>query len=141
MTGSDRPGQRDDGAASAGFEQNTTTANRERLRTTFESAAERYHRYRPEYPGELFDTLIELTELTERDRLLEVGCGTGKATVPLARRGYEITGIELGPGLADETRRNLAGFSRVRIVNAEFESWEPPVHGRGCAAFRVGDPI
>ena len=130
MTGSDQPGQGDNTAASAGFEQNTTTVNRERLRTTFESAAERYHHYRPDYPGELFDTLIELTELTESDRLLEVGSGTGKATVPLARRGYEVTGIELGPELADEARRNLAGFPRARIVNAEFESWEPPEQAR-----------
>ncbi len=126
MTASDGPGARDNAAAGAGFEQNTTTANRDRLKVTFESAAERYHHYRPDYPGELFDTLIELAELTERDQLLEVGCGTGKATLELARRGYAITGIELGRELADQGRRNLAGYPRVRIVTTPFESWEPP---------------
>jgi hypothetical protein len=33
------------------------------------------------------------------DALLEVGCATGKATLPLARRGLRITCLEIGEGL------------------------------------------
>jgi hypothetical protein len=36
---------------------------RERLRQTFDSAAERYDRVRPDYPGALFDDLIALFEV------------------------------------------------------------------------------
>ena len=103
--------------------------DRERLKTTFNSAASRYHQARPEYPAELYDELARLAGLRPGDRLLEVGCATGKATIPLARRGFQITCVELGADLAAEARRNLAGFPRVNIVNGPFETWEPPQAG------------
>ena len=103
--------------------------DRERLRTTFNSAARRYHQARPEYPAGLYDELARLARLRPGDRLLEVGCATGKATIPLARRGFQITCVELGADLAAEARRNLAGFPRVNIVNGTFETWEPPQAG------------
>jgi 16S rRNA A1518/A1519 N6-dimethyltransferase RsmA/KsgA/DIM1 with predicted DNA glycosylase/AP lyase activity len=33
-------------------------------------------------------------------RVLEIGCGTGQATFPLAERGLAVTAIELDPELA-----------------------------------------
>jgi trans-aconitate methyltransferase len=102
------------------------TDDRQRLRTTFDSAAPLYQRARPEYPPELYDELVRLADLRAGDRLLEIGCASGKATVPLARRGFPITCVELGPALAAEARRNLAPFPDVRVVNAPFETWQPP---------------
>jgi SAM-dependent methyltransferase len=103
--------------------------DREQLRTTFNSASALYHRARPEYPAELFGELVRLVGLRPGDRLLEVGCATGKATIPLAHRGFQITCVEIGADLAAAARRNLAGFPRVDIVNESFETWEPPRAG------------
>jgi SAM-dependent methyltransferase len=100
------------------------------LRATFESAAERYHQARPEYPGQLYDELVRLSDLHSGAALLEVGCATGKATVPLARRGFRITCVELGPQLAAAARRNLAEFPSVDVVTAAFEGWQPPAQAR-----------
>jgi SAM-dependent methyltransferase len=99
-------------------------ARRERLAATFERASERYQQARPEYPDALFDHLIEVTGLEAGDRILEIGCATGKATIPLARRGLRVTALEPGSALADEARRNLGGFD-VSIVEARFEDWRP----------------
>ena len=52
-----------------------------------------------------------------------MGCATGKATRPLARRGYRITCVELGTELAAVARQNLTGLE-VEVVQAAFE----PVH-------------
>ena len=102
------------------------TSERERLRLTFDAVAGGYQEARPEYPDALFDTLIALTGIDpEVDALCEVGSASGKATLPLARRGFAITCVELGSALAAEARRNLAGFERVTVVNADFERWEP----------------
>lgn len=103
--------------------------DREQLRTTFNSAASLYHQARPEYPAELFDELVWLAGLRPGDRLLEVGCATGKATIPLARRGFQITCLEIGADLAAEAVRLLGGFPGVSIVNESFETWEAPRAG------------
>jgi SAM-dependent methyltransferase len=97
---------------------------RERLRQTFDQAAEIYDRVRPDYPEALFDDLVALAGLGPGDRLLEVGCATGKATRPLARRGLRITCVELGPELAAAARENLAGYD-VEVVQGRFEDWRP----------------
>ena len=97
---------------------------RERLRHTFDRAAERYDQVRPEYPEALFDDLIALAGLAPGDHLLEVGCATGKATRPLARRGFRITCVELGAELAAVARENMAGFP-VEVVQGQFEDWQP----------------
>jgi SAM-dependent methyltransferase len=103
--------------------------DRERLRTTFNSAASLYQQARPEYPAELYDELVRMARLRPGDRLLEVGCATGKATIPLARRGFPITCVEIGADLAAEARRNLDGFPQVNILNEAFETWESPQAG------------
>jgi SAM-dependent methyltransferase len=98
--------------------------NRRRLRTTFEEVPELYERARPLYPPELFDDLVAYAGLEAGSRVLEIGCGTGQATLPLAERGLEIVCVELGAGLAAVARRKLAGFPHVEVVHAVFEDWE-----------------
>ena len=107
-------------------------AEQERLRlaATFDLAAERYQRARPEYPDELYDHLVTVVGLGRGAHLLEVGCATGKATLPLARRGFRITCLEPGSALAAVARRNLAGFE-VDVVETRFEDWTAP--GRSFA--------
>lgn len=58
------------------------------------------------------------------DRLLEVGCATGKATLPLARLRFRITCVEPGPRLVAQARRNLAAFDQVDVVEDSFERWD-----------------
>ncbi len=98
--------------------------DRHRLRETFEEVPELYDRARPSYPAELFDDLTTLAGLSAGDRILELGPGTGKATVQLAERGFRVMGVELGEGLATVARRKLAAFPEVEIVNVPFERWE-----------------
>jgi hypothetical protein len=96
---------------------------RERLRWTFDRAAHLHEAARPSYPTELFDDLVELAELEPGDRLLEVGCATGKATRPLLERGFSVVCVEMGAQLAERARHNLAGLP-VEIHIEPFETWE-----------------
>lgn len=95
------------------------------LRATFDTVAELYDRARPRYPEAVIDDLIQLSGLPKGGRVLEIGCGTGVATLPLAQRGYRITAVELGANLAAVARRNLAAFPDVTIETAAFEDWTP----------------
>lgn len=92
-------------------------------RFTFDEIGDLYDRYRPGYPGPLFEDLLSLSGIAASGRILEIGCGTGQATLPLAQRGYAISCLEPGPRLASIARENLAEFSRVDVVCETFESW------------------
>ncbi len=81
-----------------------------------------YDRARPSYPPAIFDDIVALAGLPEKARILEVGCGSGQATQPLAARGYQIDCIELSAALAAIARRKLASYPAVSVRCADFET-------------------
>src|ERR671910_1832171 len=97
--------------------------DRDLLRTTFDGAALLYDEVRPGYPEALFDDVEDLSGIPPGGSVLEVGCGTGQATVPLARRGYRILSVELGENLAAVARRNLADYPLVEVRTGDFEHY------------------
>jgi SAM-dependent methyltransferase len=53
---------------------------------------------------------------------LEVGCGTGRVLLPLARAGLRLTGVDLSPAMLERARARLAAaglLQRVRLVEAD----------------------
>lgn len=94
-------------------------------RFVFGEAAELYDRARPGYGAKLVDGVLGFAEVEgDRLRALEVGAGTGKATVAFASRGLRILALEPSPEMAGVARRNCAGFPRVRIEPVTFEGWQ-----------------
>ena len=100
-------------------------AERHGLRAGFDLDADAYDRTRPVLPAVVFDDLIRRARLSPGDRVLEIGCGTGQATVPLAERGLAVTAVELGPGLATRPAR-VRTFPGVEVLTSSFENWVPP---------------
>ncbi|PSK95854.1 methyltransferase family protein [Murinocardiopsis flavida] len=96
------------------------------LRATFTEDADLYDRMRPGYPARMFDDLAALTGIGAHGRVLEIGCGTGQATAPMAERGLRIVAVELGEAMAAVARRNLAGHPRAEVVISAFEDWPLP---------------
>ena len=99
------------------------TTDRKRLAATFDRTADLYDEVRPGYPDALFDDIELLAGLTRGARVLEIGAGTGKATVTLAQRGYRVAALEPGPSLAAVLRRNIEPYSNVESVETSFEAW------------------
>ena len=95
-------------------------------RHTFDQVAALYDSARPLYPEALFDDIVSYAKLSAIARILELGCGTCQATLPMAQRGFHIDGIELGAQLAEIARANLAAFPNVRIFCADFETTDLP---------------
>ena len=88
----------------------------------YDPIAPRYDRARPTYPAALFDDIADYARLGEASRLLEIGCGTGQATLPLAERGCAIDCIEVGEKMAAIARQKLARFPKVSVLTADFET-------------------
>ena len=67
------------------------------------------------YPEELIHDIIEIAKLQSDDRILEIGAGTGKATIQFANMGYQIRAIEIGEDMAEILRDKCADYSNITI--------------------------
>ena len=95
----------------------------QKQRLVFDEVAEVYARRRPGYPRALVDAVVEGAGLVPGDRLLEIGCGPGLATLPFAERGFHITAVEPGAEMVRLARLRLRGYD-VQVAQTSFEDWE-----------------
>jgi SAM-dependent methyltransferase len=95
----------------------------EARKLAFGRYAEAYDAARPRYPAALVERVAEHARITPATRALEVGSGTGIATLPFAEMGCAIRCLELSEGMAAVARRKLARFPKVAIETARFEDW------------------
>ena len=94
------------------------------LKTTFNTAPMLYEDVRPGYPEELIQDVLDISGLSDHSRILEVGCGTGKATRPFAERGYELVCLDIGADLIAVAREKLRDFPNVSFMTEAFETWK-----------------
>jgi len=99
-------------------------ASRDIGRIVFDEVAALYDEARPRYPRELIDDIVSLSGIPPGGRILEVGCGTGQATLSFAERGYSMLCLEPGPKLASLAAENLREYLGARIEVVTFEDWE-----------------
>ncbi len=98
----------------------------ERTRTYYDHHATRYDRRTGFAPntGQAYN-LAKYYEpfldhaLPQTGRLLEIGCGTGFYTAWLAKRGYEVVGIDLSPNMIEEARRRCPDEVKLFVGNCE----------------------
>ena len=91
----------------------------------YKGIANVYEEIRPSYPEKLIEYIILKTNLKASDRLLEIGAGTGKATVQLAEKGFEIQAVEPGEDMAEILKAKCSKYSKVNVDVVSFEEWEP----------------
>ncbi|MEK3808147.1 class I SAM-dependent methyltransferase [Bacillus sp. FSL H8-0547] len=48
--------------------------------------------------------LVKWASLT-KGAIIDIACGTGRATIPLARKGHRVIGVDVHKGMLDEARR------------------------------------
>jgi len=96
-------------------------------RLSFGSVAEDYDAFRPSYPSQLVDEILDYSGVALGDRALESGAGTGIATALFAGRGLRITAVEPSAEMAEVARRRL-GASEVefQICGLEQAQIEEP---------------
>ena len=72
------------------------------------AAAGAYDRYRPRYPIELFDDIINLGELKPGAIAIEIGAGTGIATGSLISHGLRVVAIDTSPAMCPSLAKSSA---------------------------------
>ena len=89
----------------------------------------------PDYMNNVFtgntrfevEFIIRELGLKPGDRVLDVGCGTGRHSIPLARFGAVMTGLDLSPGML-KMAKEYAGKENVevKLIHANASEFELP---------------
>ena len=76
----------------------------------------------------LVGRVVELLELTPAARVLDLYCGLGNFSLPLARHAAEVVGVEGDPGLVARAAANAArnGLGNARFHVANLAESPPP---------------
>jgi SAM-dependent methyltransferase len=96
--------------------------NRAEPRFAFNEIATLYDKVRPDYPDALFGDTCGEARLKPGDPILDVGCGSGQATLGFARHGLAVTALDPGADLLALARRRLDGVAIVTFVENIFEA-------------------
>lgn len=69
--------------------------------------------------------MIEKLDLQPGRRFLDSPCGIGRLALPLAKRGIEVTGVDLQPEYLREVERNAKGAGiRIKLVRSDMRRIE-----------------
>lgn len=94
----------------------------ERARS-FDAWAGDYDRYRPSYPNVLFEEIRARLALPEHPLVVDLGAGTGRASLAMAALGWRVTAVEPGGPMLDVLRAQAANQGLVlATVQATAES-------------------
>lgn len=89
------------------------------LKLTFNENVVNYDNIRPTYPDELFEDIFTYANLDNYSKLLEIGIGTGQATLPFFNKGFNITAIDIGYNLCEFVKKKFVN-NNFQIINDDF---------------------
>ena len=68
-----------------------------------------------------------VADLSPGSQVLDAGCGTGRVAIELARRGFEVTGVDLDPAMLDAARAKAPDLTWYQ---ADLSALDLPSLGR-----------
>ena len=96
------------------------------LETKFNEVHVEYDKWRPTYISELYKDIMDFNEINEFSNVLEIGIGTGQATLPILEKGCLLTAIELGDKLAEFTKEKFSKHKNFDMIySATAFHWIP----------------
>ncbi len=90
------------------------------LRLTFNEDEYNYDKIRPCYPNELYNDIFSYSKITSESKILEIGIGTGQATLPFLDKKCNVTAVELGDKLAKYSKNKFSEYKNFNIINSDF---------------------
>lgn len=87
----------------------------------FDKAADYYDMYRPSYPKQVIQLLVERTHLHRQSKVLELGAGSGKATELLKNYGFSIKCVEMGENLVRQGQKKFCKDKNITFECIRFE--------------------
>ncbi|MEO8458172.1 MAG: class I SAM-dependent methyltransferase [Chloroflexota bacterium] len=93
--------------------------------TLFAGTAAWYAQYRPPYPDELIDDIVAHFALDGTGALLDLGCGPGTVTLPLAPYFSRVVAADPDASMVEALREAAAGDGRIEAMVMHAEDVSP----------------
>lgn len=93
------------------------------LKTTFGKISAQYDAVRSSYPNELITNACSTAEINQNTTVLEIGCGSGKATTQIAPLCKKLTAIDISTELIQIAKMHTTKFQNVNYLNTSFEDF------------------
>lgn len=93
---------------------------------TFDTVSELYEKYRICYIDDIYRDIFAYKSVGFQSNLIEIGIGTGHATLPFLETGASVTAIEYGANLSDVCRKKFKEYSNFEIKTMKFEDYKCP---------------
>jgi ubiquinone/menaquinone biosynthesis C-methylase UbiE len=105
-----------------------------------------YHRYRRGYPHAVIDLLVAAFGLSTDDVVVDLGCGTGQLTVPVAERVRAVVGVDPEPDMlararSAATERGAANVSWLVGSDADVPALRTLLGDRSCGAVTIAQAL
>ncbi len=92
----------------------------------FNNVVEKYEKYRPQYNDEVYEEIFSYSNLANKDKVVEIGCGTGQATKAFLDFNCDVTALEIGNELAKYTMEKYQNHGNFNVINTPFEEFQGP---------------
>lgn len=76
------------------------------------------------------ERFVDFANLNNKDDILDIGCGMGKFTLPLAAQGFRMSGLDLSPVLLSELSSRTPQDIRIPTHQADILSPPDELKGR-----------
>jgi SAM-dependent methyltransferase len=83
--------------------------------------------------------LKQALELKPGDRLLDVPCGTGRLSIPLAEQGFDVTGVDLSTELLRDARKPAEEKKKLKLHFEQRDMRDLPWENLFDGAFCFGN--
>ena len=90
----------------------------------FNSFAEEYDSFRPEYPVEFVTKITERVRLVRQSKLLEIGCGSGQATRAFGELDFDVLAIDPSEALISIAKKRFSDTPSVSFECLSFEEYK-----------------
>lgn len=105
-----------------------------------------YHKYRRGYPAPVISTIVEAFRLTGHDAVVDIGCGTGQLTLPLAQRVGTALGADPEPDMLDRARQSarehgITNISWMLAADTDIPTLGMLVGERRLGAATIGQAL
>jgi ubiquinone/menaquinone biosynthesis C-methylase UbiE len=100
--------------------------NNRELKEAFGNISNLYDTTRPSYPKQLVNDILNISRIPPKGKILEIGCGSGKATVLFAQKRYNITALDISGELVSIAKKNLSQLPNIQFIISQFEDADLP---------------